>query len=285
MNSVIQISTGIFYLSKHHKNKDFFVCGLVLLLSGIFPVVVRAQALLGFEVNSFSSASVARTASTFNLGFNPAAGNERQVHWFGIQSFGMSDLNETGIYLTTPVKNYTGSLELQHFGFDLYRESKLSAGISLPSGNHRIGMSISGSHTSIREYGSHTGARFNLGFIVKIMPELNFGGSLLDIPLISRGDFLIDNRTVAIIGFAYNAGTSAIVMSSLIIEPGFEPLWCIGLETNPVWHLFLGAGYKTVTEEWSGGLKVGLGSLKLYITAKNHPYLGWSPGIGFGIKW
>jgi hypothetical protein len=256
----------------------------VLFQLPLIPVVAWAQSNIGYEANAYSDAAVARATSSFKFNGNPAA-NSYGVHWFGVQSFGMNELREMGISTGFNHKKFNSGIEIHHFGFDLFNESRLYSGLSVSLGNHSMGFSLGGVQSNIKGYGRSSGINFGIGFTSIISEYMKMGGAITDILLWNNGDFILDSRYVSQIGFEIALKGSTKVYSALRLIPGYNPSVSLAIESSPLKYIQFVAGYKTELEEWSGGLKLDVNRMIIYLCSRKHPYLGWSPGAGFGIVW
>lgn len=250
----------------------------------LIPVVTWAQTNIGYEANAYSEASVARGTSSFKFGSNPAALSSG-VHWFGIQSFGMRELRDMGISVGYNSNYLNSSVEVHHFGFDLINESKLYSGINFRFSNYAIGLCIGGIQSNIKGYGRSNGIVSGIGFTTEITKYLTLGGSVTDVLLWSEGDFLLDSRFNSRIGLEIGIIENTKIYTAANFIPEYDPVLSIAVESTLLNSLQIVAGYKTGLEEWSGGLKLEIARIIIYLSSRRHPFLGWSPGAGFGITW
>lgn len=284
MNSVANIFLKVVTEAQSRRLGYFFVISSAFLQLIIFPVVARAQSNIGYEANAFSGAAVSRVTSTFRYNQNPAA-HSIGVNWFGIQSFGMTDLREMGISMGINRKQLHSGLELHHFGFDLFNETKIYTGVSISFSNHTLGISLGGMQSAIKGYGRANSLLTGAGFITKVTETIKVGGAVSDIPVWTDGDFILDSRYVSRFGAEFSIREHTKVYTTVTMIAGLEPNISLALESTFLEKIQVSAGYKTVVEEWSGGLKVDVNRIVIYLCSKKHPFLGWSPGGGFGIKW
>lgn len=262
---VVRISCMLFYMS-------------------LIPVVTWAQTNIGYEANAYSEASVARGTSSFKFGSNPAILSSG-IHWFGIQSFGMRELRDMGISVGYNSNYFNSSVEFHHFGFDLFNESKLYTGINFRISNYAIGLSFGGIQSNIKGYGRSRGIISGIGFTSEITKYLKLGGSVTDVLLWSDGDFLLDSRFSCRIGVEIGIIENTKIYTATNFIPEYDPVLSIAVESTLLNSLQIVAGYKIGLEEWSGGIKLEITRIVIYLSSRRHPFLGWSPGAGFGITW
>jgi hypothetical protein len=271
---------------------------VIVLYSAFTPMAIWAQSVSGYEHNALAGATVALSALSYSLSMNPAAVEGGSVAWYGTRHFGISDLDETGVYLAIPM-NYrmklSGQLtalafEFHHFGFDLYREVRGIAGVGLKAGNLNIGVAPGFRHTTIPNYGSTTEFFFNAGFIYSLSNDWQIGGFVNQIGLHYWGNIKPDERSTVGTGLVYNATERLQWLFGGQHETGFTPsassalrLWL--LNEPSLGSLWISVGYTTMNDSWSGGFKYRYRNLAAGFALMQHPFLGRSHGLGFDTFW
>lgn len=287
--------------SQMRSNSRFlYTFALIFLLSFIIrtPMVAWAQSFAGYEQHALAGAAVALTAPSFSLTINPASLSGDQLDWYGTQHFGMGDLKEGGLAFTksidrslSPELSIIGTgIQLHHFGFDLYQNTEMMAGVSLGTGNASFGTALGASHTSIQDYGSATTGFLNVGFSYLLREHWHIGGVVRYIPLLSTGNFLHGLPTQIAAGIFYSPTNRLELLIAGEQEFGFEHQLKVAANyavIRQAWlgSIYIGGGYSTITEEWTTGMRYSGTTISAVYTLRDHPVLGWSHGVGFGYKW
>ncbi|MCH8496203.1 MAG: hypothetical protein LAT57_11320 [Balneolales bacterium] len=287
--------------SQMRSNSRFlYAFALTFFLSFIIrtPMVAWAQSFAGYEQHALAGAAVALTAPSFSLSINPASLSGDQLDWYGTQHFGMGDLKEGGLAFTksmdrslSPELSIIGTgIQLHHFGFDLYQNTEMMAGVSLGTGNASFGTALGASHTSIQDYGSATTGFLNVGFSYLLRDNWHIGGVVRYIPLLSTGDFLHGLPTQVAAGIYYSPTNRLELLIAGEQEFGFEHQLKVAANyavISQAWlgSIYIGGGYSTVTEEWTTGMRYSGTTISAVYTLRDHPVLGWSHGVGFGYNW
>jgi hypothetical protein len=286
-NRVISVALILKLTKSIFDPKPFWyvlLLGCMLLQFPMIPVVTWAQTNIGYEANAYSEATVARGTSSFKFDVNPAAFSSG-VHWFGVQSYGMTELREMGISIGFGSNYLNSSVEIHHLGFDLLNESKLYTGFNFKFSTYSIGISFGGIQSSIKGYGQSRGIVSGIGITSEITSSLKFGGSVTNVYLWSGGDYILDSRYTSRFGLEISLSETLRIYSAVNIKPEYEPIISFAMESTLIEGLQIVAGYKTEIEEWSGGLRLEMNRIVVFLCTRRHPFLGWSLGAGFGITW
>jgi hypothetical protein len=272
---------------------------LSVLLSSIFtPMAIWAQSVSGYEQNALAGATAALSAPAFSLSKNPAGLDGGFVSWYGFRHFGLSDLEETGVFISVPLQKkmprqgYISGLaiEFHHFGFHLYRETRALAGIGIKTGNFKLGFAPGLRHTAIPEYGSVSEAYLNAGFLNRFSDTWQIGGYVNEVGLLQRGRLEAHGRSSVGVGLIYTFEGRLDWLLAGNQETGFHPslatalrLWLLD---NPLFGSFwISAGYTTMNDSWSCGLQYRYRIISAGFTLLQHPQLGRSHGLGFDTFW
>lgn len=272
---------------------------LLMLLAGILllhvtPMVVWGQARNGFEHHAYSGATASLPAAAFVLSANPAAISGHRIHVYGHEYFGMDALRDGGISYQFETGNdgmiQGFATEMHQFGFDLYRESTLRAGIALATGGARIGIAPSLLQTRIAGYGSALSVQTDIGFQYEVSASVLLGGVMRTLPLLKSGDFSTQSASSLQAGISYRPDQRLMILTEVVQTTGYQPDVHVGLHYDVhtgLSHLdvLLAFGYATNHAQWSAGLQTILFGMVTGISVRNHPILGRSQGIGIGYSW
>ena len=265
-----------------------------LLLVLITPMVACGQALSGFEQHAYAGATVSLPATAFVLSANPAAISGHNLQWFGTRYFGMDALQEGGLSYQRELRN-SGivrgfAIELNQFGFTLYRELQAKSGMAIHVNNARFGVSLGIIHTSIAGYETAYTTGIDTGFQYWFHKRLILGATLQNIPLWSAGNFQPGVYSSGSLGISYKPAKNLILSIASQQVEGYQPDIHTGasylFEPIPdVANILVVAGYSSFYELWTSGLALHLYRFNATYSFRDHPILGLTHGIGFGVSW
>ncbi len=227
----------------------------------------------------------ASTADPFSSGphVNPAVLATRKAPtatFFARQPFGLADLRHAATSVSLPTSWLSVQGGAGTFGFDAYRETFASVGLSrgLPVGASLpvyVGIRATVHHLAITDYGSDHTVATEAGVRVPVLPVLTVGaharnisgGSIAGSPL---------PRSLAV-GLHYVVGARVHVVADVFKDVAHP--WSLrgGIEILPVEVLSLRLGATRHPSRVSAGVGVHLGPLRADIAGERHPTLGWSP--------
>jgi hypothetical protein len=284
-----------------HPLCSLFCTGISVsvLLSCIFtPMAIWAQSVSGYQHNALAGAAVALSALPFSVSQNPAGISGGTVSWYGMRYFGLADLDETGVFVSFPHARRDGGIglligsavEVHHFGFDLYREFRVSAGTALKFGNMKLGFAPGFRHTGILNYGSMKEVYFSAGFIYQFSDYWNIGGYFGEVGVFEWGELQPGAQSSLGTGLVYNRDNRLQWLGAGKLETGYPPsvatalrLWLI--DNTHIGSFWIGAGYTTMNDSWSGGFQYRYRNISAGFTLVQHPRLGGSHGVGFDSIW
>jgi len=306
MNIKLCFSAGLW------RNYGVAVVIIVMMIMGT-PIVVRAQFALGYDHVSFAGAAVARPAFSFALGGNTAGliasdrrwgtnsgrisvrsdGNDtwhNRVDLSGLQSFGLWELSESAVGFQRRNRHSGWGLETGYLGFDLFREWSVRGGLAVRFGDSATGLSLGGYGTQIPGYGQAWVVLAGGGFLHRISERVTMGSQITTLPVISGGSYRHGVRAESAGGVAVQLHNRLSVMGAAFVSSDYLKGWSVAAEIIPLSlyrtsEIRLASGYRSDSQEWSGGFLLQTHDWHSTFNFRIHPVLGWSRGIGFGIGW
>ena len=211
------------------------------------------------------------------------------VVFFARQGFGLAELRYGGVHGAWPTSAGTATLGASTFGFEDYRETYLNAGFarSLSPGTSRalhVGLSLRYMHTRIAGYGSTGTLGLSGGGLMALLPTLDFGVHVANLPISQGTDGFELPRSLSI-GLAYQAAPQFTILADAFKDIDFPISIRGGFEYFPIDALALRVGVRTEPTTFSGGAGVRIGPLRADVAAEQHIDLGWTPSAALTLSW
>ena len=177
-------------------------------------------------------------------------------------------------------------VEVQRFGGRLYSEQRVGAGYGYRGGLVSIGARVDVLQLSIEGLGSRRAVAVSLGGQAELVPRrLVFGAYLYNLNQARLADYQQERvPTVLKAGLSYRP--TAKVQLNIETEKDVEQDadFKAGLEYRIIDKLALRAGFRTLTEETSGGVGFQAGALQVDYAAAWHAALGLSQHLSVGVS-
>lgn len=269
-----------------------FIC---LLLTGIIPMVVRAQLFAGYEIQAYSSAAAALPTSASPLLINPAQLLGNSMFVSAMRPFGVRELDEFQFAISHSLSENRKSLESAGFqisslGTSLYRETQIVAGISGNAGRARLGGAIGYRDTRVTGYGYAGQFQLHAGLSIPFVENLSWVAVIHAADVFTFGNFLPANYITLLTGFAFQPDERIELMSVLVQMLNQKPQTDTGIRFN-AWQigantaLHIGGGYSSGTNAWSGGLEISANTVRFGYAVRTHPFLSLTHTVGIGKQW
>jgi len=270
--------------------------GWVIVAICICRLTTPALAQTGMDqIGSARSAALAlaSTADIRSTGVHvnpavPAAQREPSVTFFARQPFGLTELRHASVATAIPIRPIFGHMGAGTYGFEAYRETFLSAGLSgsMPVGTSRpvfVGIGVTYHHLAITDYGSEAAVAVDAGVLVPTLPVLVFGVHARNLGGASIGGDPLP-RSLAV-GIQYDAGQRARLLVDVFKDVSHT--WSLrgGLEISPVSVLALRIGAARHPAIFTTGIGVNVGPIRADVAGERHTTLGWSPSGSFTLHW
>ena len=255
--------------------------------------VARAQTVLGggARAAALGGAQTALVGAASGWA-NPASWATlpgRAVTFFAAEPFGLDALRLASADGAEPLRWGTVAAGVRVFGSEAYRETHLHAGFArgVRAGSARqiaLGLRLRLHHVSIPGYGQASAAASTVGALVELAPGLyaGFEGRNLHRPKLAGRDEL--PRSLAL-GLGARLAPRFQVLVDLVKDVRFPLAVRAGVEARAADALTLRAGAASEPARLTAGLGFRVGRLAADIAAERHEALGWSPGIGLGLRW
>ena len=205
----------------------------------------------------------------------------------------LSALNTVAVAAAMPLgavenekaKNGVVGVEVQRFGGKLYSEQRVGAGYGYRSGLVSIGARVDMLQLSIEGLGSKQAVAVSLGGQAELVPKrLVFGAYLYNLNQAKLADYQQERvPTVLKAGLSYRPTDKVLVNIETEKDVEQDADFKAGLEYHIIEKLALRAGFRTLTEETTGGVGFQAGALQIDYAAAWHAALGLSQHVGVGF--
>jgi hypothetical protein len=200
---------------------------------------------------------------------------------FAEQRFLLEELQSFSFGAALPTSSGTFGLSINHFGFDAYNEQRLGLAYGRRLfGSLALGAQFLMLNTRIPEYGSKAVFTFELGALMELMPQLEFGVHLYSPARVevSTEEYL---PTVLRLGLRYFPSSSLNLLAEVEKDIDYPARIKMGAEYKAAEPLALRFGVATQPVALSFGIGYRLANgLGLDIASSYHQLLGFTPAAG-----
>lgn len=191
-----------------------------------------------------------------------------------------------GVLQNDKAQNGVVGVELQRFGGRLYNEQRVGAGYGYRGGLVSVGARVDMLQLSIEGLGSRRALAVSLGGQAELVPKrLVFGAYVYNLNQARLAEYQ-DERVPTVLKAGLSYRPTAKVSFNIETEKDVEQAadFKAGLEYSVIEKLALRAGFRTLTEETTGGLGFQAGALQIDYAAAWHATLGLSQHVGISFQ-
>ncbi len=252
-------------------------CLAVFCHAGIFAAFERLPA--GARAHALCGASQISRRDPFCLESNPASIAAEGDTRIGISAtpglFGLAELQRTESALSFGC--FGGSIGLlgRSFGFELYREITMVAGIAAcVTPDISVGASLAWYSMRISGYGHASALGVNLGATIRLADQIQYGLSIRNVnrPQLGRSRELVPSEVLTCIEF--RPLPSFLIAASLSKDPDTPLNGAFGVEWVVENHVVLRAGAQEELQQFGAGIGVMWGVVSIDYGLTIHPDLG-----------
>lgn len=277
MNLDILTQQTYLYMKNLIFNSIIIIC--------LVSINVYGQFYPGAKQISLSHSDVALANDVFSLFTNPAGLS--QINWrevgiyYSPAPFGLSELaNGYAAYLE-PFEFGSVAIGGMSYGYELYREAKVSVGYSYNYNNvFFIGLSFNYHSFSIQNYGSTGAVYFNLGGLAYITNDLRWGFAVDNLNRASLADADDQIPMIFNTGFSYNVINSLSFNLALEKDIRYNPSVKVGIDYDIIEYLSLRIGTANEPAKFSFGIGINYSMFNLDYALFSHPDLGLTHQAG-----
>jgi hypothetical protein len=258
----------------------------------IFLIVnpeIRAQMNPGARQISLSNSDIALANDAFALFSNPSGLSQLNWREVGIYyspaPFGLSELANGYIAYLEPFNFGSIGIGGMTYGFELYRESKITAGYSYNYNNiFFIGLSANYHSFSIQNYGSTGVLYLNIGGLAYVIDNLRWGFAIDNLNRASLADADDQIPMVFNTGLSYNVIDDLSINLALEKDIRFVPSVKLGIDYDIIEYLSLRFGTSNEPSKFSAGVGINYSLFSLDYALFTHPDLGITHQAGIIIS-
>jgi len=260
---------------------------VVLLLTFLFCFTLNlfAQFNPGAKQISLSHSDVAAANDVFALFSNPSGLS--QLNWrevglyYSPAPFGLSELANGYVAYIEPFSFGSVALGGMTYGFELYRESKISLGYSYNYDNKFFAGGVINYHSySIQKYGSKGVFYFNLGGLAYITNDIRWGFAIENI---NRATLASEDDQIPMVfstGFSYDVINTFTLNLALEKDIRYNPSVKLGIDYDIIQYISLRAGIANEPSTFSAGVGINYSIFSLDYALFNHQDLGLTHQAG-----
>lgn len=254
---------------------------VVLLSAG----VIVPQFNPGARQIALSHSDVALVNDVFSLYNNPAGLSQMNWREIGIfyspSPFGLKELSNGFAAYHEPLRFGSISLGLMTYGFDLYRENKITIAYSYNYNNSFFGGIAINTHTlNIINYGNTFSVSFDAGILAYITNELKWGFVIKNF---TRSTFGNEPGHIPVIlnsGFSYQLLEKLSLNLSVEKDIDYPESFNGGIEYDLMEYLTMRIGVSSATSQYSAGIGINYSFIHLDYAIISHPDLGLTHQAG-----
>lgn len=262
-----------------------FVLPVILLLNNL----VLAQTIAGAKENAIANSGVALSNDVFAHFENPAGlaqMNHREIGvYYSPAPFGFNELANAYLAYNEPFKFGSLSLGAMMYGFKLYKENNLSAGVSFNFTNKFFaGATVNFRTVSIANYGNSSTFYLNIGGLAYITPKFRWGFFIFNV---NRATFGKEKDQIPVVlntGFSYdvlkhlsfNIALQKDIRYNSSIEAGIDYLLISALSVR--------IGFSNEPAKFSAGIGINYSYFNFNYAVYTHQILGLTHQFGIIIN-
>ncbi|MCX6149358.1 MAG: hypothetical protein NTX22_02405 [Ignavibacteriales bacterium] len=261
----------------------------IVLLVILFAHCIIAQINPGARQIALSNSDVAQSDDVFSNFSNPAGLSQMNWREIGIYyspaPFGMKELANGYIAYIEPTDYGSFGLGAMTYGFDLYKQNKISLSYSNRfEEKFFAGITINYHTIAIKNYGSANSLSLNFGSMIYLISNLKWGFAFHNVTRATFGDEKNQIPTVLQTGFSYSPLDNATLNTAVEKESEFPLSIRFGLEYSPIKYFYLRSGFSTEPEKFSAGVGINYTFIQLDYAVFTHAELGLTHQAGIIIN-
>lgn len=265
------------------------------LIKKIFVMIILTACFVFSQFNpgakqiALSNSDIALSNDVFCLFSNPAG--IAQINWreagifYSPSPFGMTELANGFFAYNEPSSLGNFGLGIMTYGFELYRENKISIAYAYNYNNFFFaGFTLNYNTLSIQNYGSDQSITLNLGGLVYLMDNTRFAFSLTNINRGSYGEEKDQIPVLYSVGFSYDILNNISVNFSVEKEIRYNSSAQFGINYDLMEYVSLRTGFSTYPKRFSAGLGINYSFFEFDYAMFNHQELGFTHQFGVLIS-
>jgi hypothetical protein len=195
--------------------------------------------------------------------------------------FGLKELANGFITYHEPLSLFNLSLGAMTYGFDLYKENRISLCFAKKiSGNLFAGAMTNLHSLSIKNYGSDLSFSFDLGLLTYLTEDIRFGFCYKNITRATFGDYEDQIPTIFSAGISYSPLENSNINVAAEKDLELPISMRLGIEYLLLKYVALRTGFSTEPEKFTFGIGIIYSFLEVDYAIFNHQDLGLTHQVG-----
>ena len=255
----------------------------------VFSQCILAQMNPGAKQIALSNSDIAVGDNVFAL-FNNPAGLAQIDHmeigvFFSPSPFGMNELKNGFAAFSYPASFGTIAVGGMVYGFELYKESKISIGGSYNyQNNFYLGTTLNYKNISIKNYGIKSALIFDIGLLAIITDNLHFGFSYRNITRASLSSNTDELPVEFLSGLSYKIINNCTVSLAVEKDIRYKASPRFGIDYRIIKYISLRTGFSKYPNLYSFGMGIHYSMLNFNYAIFTHQELGLTQQIGIVIS-
>ena len=250
-----------------------------------FSQIIFSQFNPGAKEIALSNSDIAVSNDVFAIFNNPAGLGQikhREIGAFYSPSpFGMNELKNAYAAFNQPMNFGALAIGGMIYGFELYKETKISLGTSYNYKNSfYIGATLNYKNISIQNYGSKNAIIFDIGLLAIITDELHFGFSYRNITRTSLNSGTDDLPVEICSGLSYKIVDKCNLSFAVEKDIRYKASPRFGIDYRIIEYLSLRTGFSKYPNLYSFGIGIHYSVFNFNYALFTHQELGLTHQIG-----
>lgn len=199
--------------------------------------------------------------------------------------YGMKELEIIGVGFAKRWRKFVLGVGISQFGFELYKEQKLSIGFSRElTQNFNLGFSIRYQQIEIKNYGQTGAFTFDIGWQYSINIQTKITGAIQNI---HRGTIGIEKQPLPQIlrmGLEFKPLDQINTFVEIYKDLSYDPEARFGIDVRATESLFLRFGFTKNPSRFTGGFAMNMFGFNLDYGFSHHQVLGYTHAVGLVIS-
>ena len=201
------------------------------------------------------------------------------------QQFGLTELKTVALATGFPTEFVSAGVEIEQFGFELYRESFLRVGIGTNlDRNVMWGVAVNLGRLSIERYGSAQLSSCDMGLLAKLQNDIRLGFAWKNVfaaKITPSNDRL---PQVFLLGGSYAVTSDLHIVLEMEKDVRYATILKLGIDKSLFNILRIMAGISNNPDKFSVGMGLNYAQIEFGYAGYSHVDLGWTHQIELGFQ-
>ena len=266
-----------------------------LILLGIFQLAVFEKVFSfgdhngrGTKAVSLANSFVAMADNPWSIAYNAAGlAQVKSVEistFFVPEQFGLQELKTVSVAAAFPLEFIVAGLELDQFGFELYKESSLRFGVGISIDPGLMGgATVNLERVSIERYGSTQTTTIDVGLLAKIQNDLRLGFSFHNVLGSTIGPSNERLPQIFLLGARYAFLSDLVLVAEVEKDIRYSPIIKGGMEKSIFDFLSIRIGVSNNPDKFSAGIGLRYANVDFGYAGYSHNDLSWTHQVEIGF--